>query len=291
MKPIRSFLFVPGHKEKWVEKIPTFGADAVILDLEDSVPSNLKPAAREIAREAIAELAAAGQRIWVRVNPTPYIYDLDDLEAVIQPGLEGILLSKPGGPDSIKTIDAIVSDIELRKGLPIGHTLLIPTLETAKSIELAYPIALEPRVATLAAPSAKNGDVARAVGYQWTPEGLESLHLKSKAILAVRAAGKDYPLGGLWQDVHDLEGLRNSCMFHRQLGFTGEFVLHPSNVAVVNDVYTPDESEIAYYRGMVETFAAAEQEGRAAVIYDGEHIDYAHVKTAQQILAMVDDFK
>jgi citrate lyase subunit beta / citryl-CoA lyase len=291
MRPIRSFLFVPGHKEKWVEKIPTFGADAVIIDLEDSVPHDLKPTAREIAAEALPALAAAGQRIWVRVNPTPYIYDMDDLHAVIQPALEGILMSKSGGPQSIKTIDSIVSEIEYRKGMTVGHTQFIPILETAQSIELAYPIALEPRVATLAAASAKNGDVARAVGFQWTKVGLESLHMKSKAVLAVRAAGKDYPIGGLWQDVHDLDGLRESCMFNRQLGFTGEFVLHPSNVAVVNDVYTPDAAEIAYYQGMVETFAAAEKEGRAAVIYEGEHIDYAHVKTAHQILAMVENLK
>jgi citrate lyase subunit beta / citryl-CoA lyase len=287
MKPIRSFLFVPGHKEKWVNNIPNFGADAVIIDLEDSVPIDQKPLAREIAADAIAGLAEQRQRIWVRVNPTPYIYDLDDLHAVVQPGLEGIMLSKPGGADSIATAGAIVADIELRKNMPVGHTLFAPVLETALSIEMAYPIACDARVATLCAASARNGDVARAVGFQWTKQGLESLHLKSKAILAVRAAGKDYPLGGLWQDVHDLEGLRESCEFHRQLGFTGEIILHPSNVDVVNEVFTPDAAELAYYQGMVDAFEKAEKAGNAAVIYDGEHVDYAHVKTAKQILAMV----
>lgn len=290
MKPIRSFLFVPGHKDKWVDRIPTFGADAVIIDLEDSVPHELKATAREIAAQAIGPLSEAGQRIWLRVNPTPYIYDLDDLHAVIQPGLEGLLLSKPGGAASMETAASIVSDIELRKGMTVGHTLFIPVLETAESIQHAYEIACVERVATLAAASARNGDVQRAVGFQWTPEGLESLHMKSKAVLAVRAAGKDYPLGGLWQDVHDLDGLRTSCQFNRQLGFTGEFVLHPGNVEVVNEVYTPDEEEVAYYRGMVEAFAEAERDGRAAVLYQGEHIDYAHVKTARQLLALVDSF-
>ena len=287
MKPIRSFLFVPGHKQRWVDKIPTFGADAVIIDLEDSVPDDQKGQARDIAAEAIPGLAAQGERIWVRVNPTAYIYDLDDLHAVIQPQLEGIMLSKPEGPQSIATAGAIVSDIEHRKGMTVGRTLFAPVLETALSIEMAFPIAQQPRVSTLCAASAKNGDVARAVGFQWTKGGLESLHLKSRAIIAVRAAGKDYPLGGLWQDVHDLDGLRESCLFHRQLGFTGEIVLHPSNVPVANEVFTPDEAEIAYYRGMVEAFEAAEKAGHAAVIYEGEHVDYAHVKTARQMLDMV----
>jgi len=291
MKPIRSFLFVPGHKEKWVEKIPSFGADAIVIDLEDSVPIDQKAAAREIAAAAIPGLAKAGERIWVRVNPTPYIYDLDDLHAVIQPELEGLMLSKPSGPEGIATLGSIVSDIELRKGMEVGHTQFVPALETARSIQLAYEIALDPRIATLCAASAKNADVARAVGFQWTKEGLESLYLKSKVILAVRAAGKDYPIGGLWQDVHDLEGLRESCLFNRQLGCTGEIILHPSNVPVVNEVYTPSEEELAYYQGMVDTFEKAEKEGHAAVVYDGEHIDYAHVKTAKQILAMVDDLK
>ena len=290
MKPIRSFLFVPGHKQKWVNNIPNFGADAVIIDLEDSVPNNDKAAARAIAAEAIPDLAAAGQRIWVRVNPTPYVYDLDDLDAVIQPGLEGLMLSKVSGPDSMKSMDTLVSELEHRKSMTVGHTQFAPILETAISIEQAFPIASEPRVATLCAASARNGDVARAVGFQWTPEGLESLYLKSRAIIATRAAGKDYPLGGLWQDVHDLEGLRKSCEFHRQLGFTGEIILHPSNVPVVNEVFTPGEEEIAYYQGMVDAFADAVKAGNAAVMYEGEHVDYAHVTTAKQILELVKAF-
>jgi citrate lyase subunit beta/citryl-CoA lyase len=231
-------------------------------------------------------LAEAGQRIYVRVNPTPYIYDLEDLHAVVQPGCEGLVLSKPGGPESIETLHAIVADIEHRKGMTVGHTRFIPTLETALSIQFAFEIACHSRVATLCAASARNGDVARAVGFEWTAEGHESLYLKSRAVLAVRAAGKACPLAGLWQDVHDLEGLERYCKFHRQLGFKGEIILHPSNVPVVNAVYTPSGEELTYYRGMVDAFETAEREGRAAIIYDGEHIDYAHVKTAREMLEL-----
>lgn len=289
MKPIRSFLFVPAHKEKWVARIADFGADAVILDLEDSVPVDLKPAARAIAGDAIGELAAAGQRVYVRVNPTPYIYDLEDLHAVIQSGCEGLVLSKTSGPEGVATLDALVSDIELRAGLDVGHTRFLPVLESARAIQFAFEIAEHPRVVTLCAASARNGDVARAMGFEWTEAGLESLYLESRAVLAVRAAGKSCPIAGLWQDVHDLDGLRRYCEFHRQLGFKGEMILHPSNVAVANAVFTPGEAELDYYRGMIEAFETAERGGRAAIVYEGEHVDYAHVATAREVLAMARD--
>jgi citrate lyase subunit beta/citryl-CoA lyase len=115
------------------------------------------------------------------------------------------------------------------------------------------------------------------------------LHFKSAAIIAARAAGKQ-PIAGLWQDVRDLEGFSQAVALHRQLGFTGELLIHPSHVAQANAAYSPDEEEIRYYSRMIEAFEQAEAEGRAAVIYDGEHIDSAHVKTARLILKQAESF-
>lgn len=291
MKPIRSFLFVPASRPSWVAKVPALGADAVILDLEDSVPADLKASARANLATAIADLARQGQRLWVRPNKGPYVYDMDDLAAVVQPGLEGLVLPKPNGPEDIDVLAAVVSDLEHRRGLAIGATLFVPTLETARSVEHAYEIAQRPRVATLVFASAKNGDVARALGFQWAADGLETLAYRSRVVLACRAAGKPYPLGGLWQDVHDLDGLRRFAQANRRLGFTGEMILHPSNVAVVNEVYTPGPEEVAYYEGMIRAFDEAQAAGRAAVLYEGEHIDAAHVKTAREILALARAFR
>jgi len=283
MKPIRSLLFVPGSRPNWFGKILSYGADAVILDLEDSVPVTKKGEARDDVSAAIPALSQGGQRLYVRVNKGPYNFDTEDLEAVIHPGLEGIVLPKVNGPEDVDVLISLVSDIEFRKNMEIGATKFIVTLETARSIYMAYEIAVKDRVIGIAGISAKNGDVARSVGFRWTPEGLESLYLKSKVVLAARAAGV-MPIGGLWQDVHDLDGLKTSALFNRQLGFAGELVLHPSNVPVINEVYSPSAEEIAYYKGMIETFEQAEKEGKGAVLYEGEHIDYAHVKTARQIL-------
>ncbi len=285
MKPIRSFLFVPAIRESWIDKVPGYGADAVILDLEDSVPEDAKAQAREIARGRIGPLARAGQRVHVRINRSPFLYSFEDILAVVTEGLEGIVLPKPEGPEDIDTVSAMLAEAELRNGRPIGGTLLVATLESARSIQFAYEIARRERVGMIAGVSARNGDVQRSVGYQWTPEGMESLHLKSAAVIAARAAGK-LPLGGLWQDIRDLEGLRRAARKHRELGFVGEFVLHPSNVPVVNEAYSPSVEELAYYEGMVRAYDEAVRAGRGAIIYQGEHIDLAHVRTAREIVAL-----
>jgi citrate lyase subunit beta/citryl-CoA lyase len=290
MKPIRSFLFVPGSRESWLDKVAGAGADALILDLEDSVPLDAKVLARELVASRIAALAAAGQRVYVRINRSPFMYSMEDLLAVARPGLEGIVLSKPNGAEDVDMAAMMVAEAELRNGLAAGSVGLVPTLETARSIQFAHDIALRPRVTAIACAAARNGDVARSVGFQWTREGLESLHFKSAAVVAARAAGK-MPLTGLWQEVHDIEGLKQAAAANRRLGFVGEMLLHPSNVAPVNAIYSPSDEDVAYYRGMIDAFDRAQGEGRAAVIYDGEHIDYAHVKTAREIVEQARAFR
>lgn len=284
MKPIKSFLFVPGNRDSWLEKVPSAGADALIVDLEDSVPAANKVQAREITAARIGWLAQQGQRVYVRINRSPHLYDFDDIVAIMKPGLEGVVISKPIGPEDVDCASMMLSEAEMRAGISIGTTKLVPLLETARALQFAYEIALRPRVAAIVGATAKNADVARALGYVWSAEGRESLYFKSRAVMAARAAGK-LAIGGLWQQVHDLEGLRKSAGLERALGMSGELVLHPSNVAIVNEIYSPSASEIAYFEGMIAAFEAAEAEGRAAVVYDGEHIDTAHVKTAREIVA------
>jgi citrate lyase subunit beta/citryl-CoA lyase len=290
MKTLRSILFVPGCKPKWFEKISSSGADGVILDLEDSVPLHLKSEARTLVSDKISILAQNTQQIFVRINRSNYSFDLDDLEAVIQPNLAALVLPKVNGPEDIEHLSNLIADIEIKKNLQVGTTKFIASLETARSIYLAYEIACKDRVISLAGISTKNGDVSRSVGFQWTPEGLETLYIKSKVVLAARAAGIT-PIGGIWQDVHEFEGLRKSAQLNRQLGFSGELVLHPSNVSIINEIYTPSDEEINYYRGMIEAFDIAEREGRSAILYDGEHIDYAHIKTAKEVLKLASNLK
>jgi citrate lyase subunit beta/citryl-CoA lyase len=283
-RPIRAMLFVPGNRPNWIEKARGSGADALVLDLEDSVVPAAKAEARRISAAAIAGSAEGGPAVYVRTNKSVHIYDFDDIQAVVRPGLSGIFVTKADGPEDIALISRMIAEIEHRRSMTIGAVGLVVAIETARAAQFAFEIASHPRVDALVACAARNADVARNLGFSWTPEGLETLYHRSRAIMACRAAGKRFPIGGLWQDVHDLAGLRAAAAFNRQLGFRGEIVLHPSNVPVVNEVYSLGDQERAHYRAMIAAFEAAEKDGRAALMFDGEHIDIAHVETARDIL-------
>ncbi len=283
-KPARTLLFVPGNRESWIDKIPGYTSDCVIIDLEDSVPAHMKDMARQLVRSKIAGLAAAGVRVFVRINKDEGGYSVDDVRACAVPGLEGLVLPKPEGPEDVRSAALMLDAAERDAGIAQAASL-IPTLESARSLHFAYECAMESRVVAVFGAIAKNADVARSVGFRLTPGGLETLYLRSRVVLAARAAGKQ-PLGGLWQTVHDLQGLREFATFNRNLGMTGEMILHPSNADIVNEVYSPSAQEISYFEGMITAFEAGVAQGRASVMYEGEHIDLAHVQTARAMIAM-----
>lgn len=287
MELYRSLLFMPGNKPKWMASINETEADAVILDLEDSVPDEEKAAARNNITKTLQEWEHLEKpALFVRINRSvngKSVFETKDIEAAMQPGLTGIVLPKVYEPEEINQLAAEITIIEKRKGIKEGTTKFLPILETAKSMYFCYDIAMCDRVIGITGLSSKNGDVERALGTQWTFEGHETLYMKSKVVMAARAAGVT-PIGGLWQDVHNLEGLEISAKKNRQLGFDGELVLHPSNIRTINETYSPSEADIQYYRGLIDTFNTAKEKGNATVMYDGSHIDYAHVETAKNIL-------
>ena len=293
MRPMRSILFVPGHKEGWPAKAVAAGADGVILDLEDAVPVNLKVEAREIVADSIRKLAAGVRKVgvYVRLNPLETGMTGDDLERMAIPGLDGVLLPKNYGPRDIISLDALLTHFERRNGVTPGTIEIVVSLETAQAYNSCDEIlAASPRVATLFAGTAKDADVSRSIGFQFTPLGLETLYLRSRALVAVRATGRQFSWVGLWQDLKDPEGARAFAIQNRQLGFTSMVMIHPSHIAVANEVFSPSAQDVVFYQGMIDTFDKAVAEGNAAVLYEGQHIDYAHVKTARQVLELHKSF-
>jgi citrate lyase subunit beta/citryl-CoA lyase len=286
---MRSVLFIPGHKASWPDKAVAAGADGVILDLEDAVPANMKAEAREIVADSIRKLAAGVRKVgvYVRLNALETGMTGDDLERMAIPGLSGVLLPKNYGPRDIIACDALISHFERRNDVTPGTIEIVVSLETAQSYAHCEAIlAASPRVATLFAGTAKDADVSRSIGFQFTPGGLETLYLRSRALLAVRASGRQFSWVGLWQDLKDPEGARAFAVQNRQIGFTTMVMIHPSHIAVANEVFSPSAQEVVFYKGMIDAFDKAEAEGNAAVLYEGQHIDYAHVKTARQVLEL-----
>lgn len=289
MKPTRSMLFVPGHRKTWAAKAVAAGADAVILDLEDSVPADMKAETRHIVADTIRDLAKnhPGVGVYVRLNALETGLMGDDLEAVAIEGCDGFLPPKTYGARDVIQIEALTDHFERKNGVAAGKLEFVLSLETAQAYaECEAMIKASPRCATLFAGTARDADVSRSVGFEFTPHGLETIYLRSRAVLATRAAGKDFPIVGLWQDLKDIDGAWAFARQNRQLGFRGMVAIHPSHVAIANEVFMPSPQEVVFYQGMIDTFDAAVAKGNAAVAYEGMHIDLAHVKTARAVIEL-----
>ncbi|MBW2053616.1 MAG: CoA ester lyase [Deltaproteobacteria bacterium] len=268
MKPYRSLLFVPGNKPDWMEKAINYGADVLILDLEDSVPDSEKAASRSLVKAALQSLSEKGQVCNVRVNGFATGLTLDDLEAVICPALNSLALPKAETVDDMKALDTLLTHLEKRHGVEVGTIKTSLGIETAKALRNAYDIVIScPRVTGLSVAAGPGGDASRSMGFIWSKEGTETLYIRSKAVIDARAAGIQYPTVSSWWDIKDLEGLERDARLNRSLGFRGQTVIHPSHVPVVNKVFTPTAEEIAFYKGLIEAFEEAEKKGTAAIVY------------------------
>lgn len=288
--PLRSMLFVPGNRTEWLGKAAAAGADAAILDLEDAVPARERPAARARVAEAVARRAArsgetAGTALFVRVNPLEGWDAAEELRAVARPGLAGIVLPKVRSERDVRFADRLLTWCEEERGLPIGTIALVPLLETALALRSAYEIgSAAGRVAYLGALTGEGGDVEQAVGYRWSAEGTETLALRSRVLLDVRASGAPHPVAGLWTDLRDLDGLRHFAEQNRSLGYTGMVAVHPAHVPVINDVFSPGPAELDRCERLVAAVRRAQAEGRGAVRFEGRMVDEAMAATAQRTL-------
>ena len=286
-RPLRTSMYVPGNKEDWMRKAPKYGSDALILDLEDSVPVPNKAEARGLVRKMLEELGGEKPTLTVRVNRLETGLTSGDLEAVTCPQLYCVLLPKVESPADVVEVDNLLSHFERKVGMEVGSIYIDPGMETATSIRLSFEIAsASPRVAHMGGSGGKGGDTARSIGFEWTPEGLETLYLKSKVLIDVRSAGVPYPMSGGWMDIHNLDGLRNLAIQLKQLGYTGMHLIHPSHVPVVNEVFSPSPEDVKHYKGLIAAMEDMRATGAAAVTFDGDMVDIAHEETARKMLAI-----
>lgn len=285
MKPYRSLLFVPGHKRDWIDKALSSEADAVIIDLEDSVPSQDKELARANAREAL-EAHDGSKGILVRPNALDTEFFGRDVATVTHRNLTAFLLPKLFSRDDVVRFDALVTAAELEHGIDRGTVELVPSLETAASISKVDEILAGPRVGGVMAAAAKDADVSREVGFRWTAAGVETLYLRSKVVVAARAAGIRTIVLGLWQEVRNLDGLRVFAQDNSGLGYTGQVLIHPSHAPIANEEYGLTATLQDYYQGLIEAFEEGQRNGHGAVSYRGDHIDLAHANHAREALTL-----
>ena len=283
IRPLRSFLFAPGNHARRVEKALSLDADAVILDLEDAVAITEKAATRKVVGAAI-ERPRRGL-LYVRVNAADTEFCYGDLVAVVQPGLDGIILPKVESAAELATIDWLLAQLERDRELPIGGIDLIPIIETARGMQQIDAIlAARTRVRRVAFGA---GDFTLDVNMTWSRSETELAHARALIVTASRAGGIDAPLDTVWVDLTDKQGLEASARTAFGYGFQGKMCIHPDQIEVVNRVFTPSDAEIAFAERVTAAFTKAEAEGSAAIQLDGKFIDYPIVYRAQRVLQKI----
>lgn len=279
---IRSFLFAPGNHPRKVAKVFDAGADAVILDLEDAVAVAEKPATRSVVVEALQ--APRPCRGYVRINGLDTPFALEDLEAVVTPGVDGIIVPKIETPAQLTTAEWLISALEAKAGLPAGGIDILPIIETGLGLANVRDIAkAATRTRWL---SFGAGDYTADMALEWTRGEAECAHARAEIALASRAAGLAPPFDSVWIHLQDEAGLVASAETVRTMGYQGKLCIHPAQVAPVNAVFTPDADAIAFARRVVAAFVAAEAEGSASIQVDGYFVDYPIVEKARRTLAI-----
>jgi citrate lyase subunit beta/citryl-CoA lyase len=204
---------------------------------------------------------------------------LKDLRAVLRPSLTGVVVPKSLGPDDIVAADAVLANAEAEMGLPVGNVVLYPILETANALRRAYDIAMaSPRVAYMGGAVSRFGDIHQAVGFRWTPEGKETLFLRSQALIDARAAGIRYPISGMWGGpTDDVDGFRRFATELRELGYFGMMLGFADHVKLAHEIFTPTNDEIAYWAELVRLADDAEKTGAGPILHGDPNQGEAHV--------------
>jgi citrate lyase subunit beta/citryl-CoA lyase len=293
-RPLRSVLFVPGDQLGLVEQALHSGADSIVIDLEE--PRTPFPeAARHTARVGVRafldtlEPGVARPVLFARVQPPSSGQTLKDLRAVMGAALTGVLIPKVQGPEDIHAAHALLHGMEVDLGLPVGSTAIYPILETAQALRQAYDIGVaSTRVAYLGGAVSRFGDIHQALGYRWTPEGRETLFLRSKVLVDARAAGIRYPVSGMWGGARDdVDGLRAWAEQLRDLGYYGMMLGDPVHLPIVHEVFTPTVADIAYWQDLDRLARDAEASGEGPITYgdsaqgEGHVVHIAHVGSAR----------
>lgn len=287
---LRSWLFVPGDSERKQAKGRENPADALILDLEDSVAHDRQPIAREMVRDFLqANPDRTRQQLWVRINPLDTDSALPDLAAVMPGAPDGICLPKVYSAADVDTLSKYLNALEAREGLPLGSTkILCVATETAASL-LTFHTYLNTPLARLAALTWGGEDLAAALGasdnrHPDTGDYDAPFQLARSLCLATSRAIGAQPVGVVYVDFRDLTGLAAECQRDRRAGFVGKIAIHPDQAAIINQAFTPTADEIAHARRVIDVFER--NPGLGTVGLDGKMLDMPHLKQARNLLAL-----
>ena len=283
----RSLLYVPVNVEKFIEKAHTRGADVIQLDLEDAVPHAEKAHARTLVQKNAARVRRGGADVVVRIN-RPIALAVRDIEASVCPDVDGLAITKTDSASHIRILDELVSELEEKQGMTVGHTRFIAMIETPDAFFRIHEIVKG--CDRIVAASIGGEDLALACNFQPTGEAL--LYPKQHMVIAASAAGI-MPLGFIDSvaGFGDWDAFRRMVRRSRDFGFMGASCIHPGQVKIVNEEYTPSAEEVAYARKVIAANEEAKKQGRGSFALDGKMIDIPIVVRAERLIARYEAIK
>ena len=286
--PLRSMLFVPADSERKLAKGLESPADALILDLEDAVAAPRKAAARAGAAAFVsAHAPKLAAQLYVRINPLDSGLSMQDLAAVVVPGLAGIMLPKTNSADDIRRIAFCLDALEARAGMAPGTVRIVPVAtETAPAMLTMASYTREvPRLAGITWGAEDLSAAIGAISNRDADGSLSPLYTLASSLCLCAAAAAGVPaIDTLYADFRDPAGLTTSCGVSRRRGFRARIAIHPDQVAVINEAFSPSEAELAHARRVVEAFAQQPDAGTIAL--DGAMLDLPHLKQARRTLGL-----
>ena len=278
---LRSLLFVPGNQPRMLQKALGLAPDAYVPDMEDSVPLAEKEEAREVTASFLAGLARTGKLVIPRVNSLESGLLKDDLDSVLGAEIYGVSVGKISSAGQIHAVAGILTGLEKRSGLPSGTVKLIPWIETAIAIVNAYEICkASPRVVAVAFGAE---DFTNDMGVTRSEEESQTAYPRAAVAIAARAADV-LALDTPYFKLRDLEGLAGDASKARSYGFRGKFAIHPEQIEIINQAFSPSAEEVDRARREVEAFEAAQEAGRGSTSLDGMVIDVPVVRRARKLL-------
>lgn len=277
----RALLYMPGDNWKMITKSVTLGVDSICMDMEDGTAINKKAEARATIAKALQELDFSASEKLARINSVGSGWEQEDIEAVLPYHPDGIVIPKVESFEQVEWASRIIEDAELKNGWKVNSIRILIGVETAKGILNLKEIAAHPRLDAIIF---GGEDFAASIGAVRTKDAVELLYARQAVIVAC-AAYDLQPLDIVTIDYKDLEALKVESEFGARLGFSGKQIIHPNQVQVVQEAFTPSDEAIAYARRIVETFEASQKEGKGAYSLDGKMIDMPLLKNAQKVLA------
>jgi citrate lyase subunit beta/citryl-CoA lyase len=276
----RSLLYVPAHIERFVAKAHERGADCIQLDLEDSVPDAEKARARACIADAAPRVRRGGADVLVRINRSLSLA-VRDIEFAVGPDVDGLVVPKVDSAAHLRLLDELIGEVEAQRGLPIGHTKLVPLVESAAAWPRLVEIALaSPRIVAL---NMGAEDLALDCGME---ADVETLLLPKQQLVFAAAAAGILALGviGSTTKLDNEADFRANVRRSRRFGFSGSSCIHPTQVAILNELFSPSPEELEQSRRVVAALEQAERDGHGAVALDGRMIDAPIAARARRLL-------